>query len=108
VYGLSASHRWNGFKRFSREAVANEFYKHLNLYGVKSVNIQLKSEQEQFIRSQIDRGEYQNAENVISEAFKLLEARTNKIKEIRQKIAVGTAEIANGQMTDGEMVFEIF
>jgi antitoxin ParD1/3/4 len=70
------------------------------------VNIQLKSEQEQFIRSQIDRGEYQTVEDVISEAFKLLEAKTNKIEELRQKIAVGTAEIANGQMTDGEVVFE--
>ena len=78
----------------------------LNRYGVKSVNIQLKSEQEQFIRSQIDRGEYQTAEDVISEAFKLLEARTKKIEELRQKIAVGTQEIANGQMTDGEVVFE--
>jgi antitoxin ParD1/3/4 len=70
------------------------------------VNIQLKLEQEQFIRSQIDRGDYQTAEDVISEAFKLLEARTNKIEELRQKIAVGTQEIANGQMTDGEVVFE--
>jgi antitoxin ParD1/3/4 len=70
------------------------------------VNIQLKSEQEQFIRSQIDRGEYQTAEDVISEAFKLLEARTNNIEELRQKIAVGTQEIANGQITDGEVVFE--
>ena len=70
------------------------------------MNIQLKSEQEQFIRSQIDRGEYQTAEDVISEAFKLLEARMNKIEELRQKIAVGTQEIANGQMTDGEVVFE--
>jgi antitoxin ParD1/3/4 len=75
-------------------------------YGVKSVNIELKSEQEQFIRSQIDRGEYQTAEDVISEAFKLLEARTNRIEQLRQKIAVGTTEIANGQMTDGEVVFE--
>jgi len=70
------------------------------------VNIHLKSEQEQFIRSQIDRGEYQTAEDVTSEAFKLLEARTNKIEELRQKIAVGAAEITNGQMTDGEVVFE--
>jgi antitoxin ParD1/3/4 len=70
------------------------------------VNIQLKSEQEQFIRSQIDRGEYQTAEDVISEAFKLIEARAHKIEELRQKIAVGTQEIANGQMTDGEVVFE--
>ena len=70
------------------------------------MNIQLKSEQEQFIRSQIDRGEYQTAEDVISEAFKLLEARAHKMEELRQKIAVGTQEIANGQMTDGEVVFE--
>jgi antitoxin ParD1/3/4 len=70
------------------------------------MNIQLKSEQEQFIQSQIDRGEYKTAEDVISEAFKLLEARAHKIEELRQKIAVGTQEIANGQMTDGEVVFE--
>jgi antitoxin ParD1/3/4 len=70
------------------------------------VNIQLKSEQEEFIRSQIDRGEYLTAEDVISEAFKLLEAKAHKIEELRQKIAVGTQEIANGQMTDGEVVFE--
>jgi antitoxin ParD1/3/4 len=70
------------------------------------MNIQLKLEQEQFIRSQIDRGEYQTAEEVISEAFKLLEARAHKIEELREKIAVGTQEIANGQMTDGEAVFE--
>jgi len=70
------------------------------------MNIQLKLEQQQFIRSQIDRGEYQTAEDVISEAFRLLEARANKIEELRQKVAVGTQEIANGQMTDGEVVFE--
>jgi antitoxin ParD1/3/4 len=70
------------------------------------MNIQLKLEQEQFIRSQIDRGEYQTAEDVISEAFKLLEARTNKIEELRQNIAVGTAEIDKGQIIDGEVVFE--
>ncbi len=70
------------------------------------MNIELKSEQEQFIRSQIDRGEYQTAEDVISEAFKLLAARATKTDELRQKIAIGTAEIANGQITDGELVFE--
>jgi antitoxin ParD1/3/4 len=75
-------------------------------YGGKSVNIELKSEQEQFIRSQIESGEYQTADDVISEAFKLLAARANRIEQLRQKIAVGTAEIANGQITDGELVFE--
>jgi antitoxin ParD1/3/4 len=75
-------------------------------YRVKNMNIELKSEQEQFIRSQIESGEYQTADDVISEAFKLLAARANKIEELRQKIAVGTAEIVNGQITDGELVFE--
>jgi antitoxin ParD1/3/4 len=75
-------------------------------YRGKSVNIELKSEQEQFIRSQIESGEYQTADDVISEAFKLLAARAHKIDELRKKIAVGTAEIANGQITDGELVFE--
>ena len=70
------------------------------------MNIQLKLEQEQFIRDRIDRGEYKTAEDVISEAFKLLEARAHKIEELRQKIAVGTQETANGQITDGEVVFE--
>lgn len=70
------------------------------------MNIELKSEQEQFIRSQIESGEYQTADDVISEAFKLLAARANRIEQLRQKIAVGTTEIANGQMTDGELVFE--
>jgi antitoxin ParD1/3/4 len=70
------------------------------------VNIELKSEQEQFIRSQIESGEYLTADDVISEAFKLLAARANRIEQLRQKIAVGTAEIANGQITDGELVFE--
>ena len=70
------------------------------------MNIELKSEQERFIRSQIESGEYQNADDVISEAFKLLAARSNRIEQLRQKIVVGTTEIANGQITDGEVVFE--
>ncbi len=70
------------------------------------MNIELKSEQEQFIRSQIESGEYQTADDVIAEAFKLLASRSSKVEELRQKIAVGTAEIANRQITDGEVVFE--
>ena len=70
------------------------------------MNIQLKPEQEKFIREKIASGEYSNAEDVISQAFKLLEARERKIKELRAKIAIGTEQIANGQVTDGEIVFD--
>lgn len=70
------------------------------------MNIQLKPEQEKFIQEKIASGEYSNADDVISQAFKLLEARERKINELKDKIAVGTEQIAKGQVTDGEIVFE--
>ena len=69
------------------------------------MNIQLKPEQEKFIQDKIASGEYSNADDVINEAFKLLEIRERKLKELQAKIAVGTEQIANGQLTDGEEVF---
>ncbi|MGL6338729.1 MAG: type II toxin-antitoxin system ParD family antitoxin [Waterburya sp.] len=69
------------------------------------MNIQLKPEQEKFIQDKIASGEYSNADDVITEAFKLLEIREKKLKELQTKIAVGTEQIANGQLTDGEQVF---
>ncbi len=45
------------------------------------------------------------ADEVISEAFRLLEEREHRLEELRQKIAVGTEQIARGQVTDGEIVF---
>lgn len=70
------------------------------------MNIQLKPEQEKFIQEKIASGEYSNADDVITQAFKLLEIRESKIKELRDKITVATEQIAKGQVTDGEIVFE--
>ena len=69
------------------------------------MKIQLSSEQEKFIQEKITSGEYINAEEVISEALKLLELRENKIKELKAQIAIGTEQIAQGKVTDGEVVF---
>lgn len=69
------------------------------------MNIQLKPEQEKFIQDKIASGEYNNADDVITEAFKLLEIREKKLKEVQAKMAVGTEQIINGQLTDGEQVF---
>lgn len=68
------------------------------------MNISLKPEHEQFIQSQIQNGRFTNADEVISEAFKLLEQEC-RLQELRQKIAIGTQQIASGQVTDGEIVF---
>lgn len=69
------------------------------------MNIKLKPEQEKFIQDKIASGEYNNADDVITETFKLLEIREKKIKELQAKIAVGTEQRANGQLTQGEQVF---
>ena len=69
------------------------------------MTIQLKPEQEKFIQEKIASGEYKNADDVISQAFKLLEAKERKIKELQNKISLGTEQITQGQVTDGEEVF---
>lgn len=69
------------------------------------MNISLKPEHEQFIQSQIQSGKFTHPDEVITEAFKLLEERDHRIEELRRKIAVGAEQIAQGQVTDGEIVF---
>ena len=69
------------------------------------MNIVLKPEYEEFIRSQVQSGKYGSVEELIGEAIALLRERKQRIDELRQKIAVGTTQIAEGQVTDGELVF---
>ncbi len=70
------------------------------------MNIQLKPEQEKFIQEQMATGRFNHVDDVINEAFKLLEERERRLEELRQKIAVGTKQIQQGKVTDGEAVFE--
>ncbi|MEH2149597.1 type II toxin-antitoxin system ParD family antitoxin [Nostoc sp.] len=67
--------------------------------------IQIKPELEQFIQAQLASGRFSNADDVINEAFKLLQEREQRLEELRQKIAVGTEQIAKRQVTEGEVVF---
>ncbi len=75
------------------------------------MNIALNREQEQLILSQLKKGKYETLEAVIRDALDLLAAREAEkerlqLEELRQKIDVGTQQIARGQVTDGEIVFE--
>ena len=74
------------------------------------MEIKLKPEQEKFISHQIQKGKYQNPEQLISEALNLLEKKLNQtdkitLEELRQKIEVGREQIAKDRVTDGELVF---
>lgn len=75
------------------------------------MQVTLTLEQEQFVRSQIQSGYYRTPEDAISEGLKLLEMRDRqqkemRLEELRKEILVGTEEMRQGKVTDGEMVFE--
>ncbi|MDZ8094155.1 MAG: type II toxin-antitoxin system ParD family antitoxin [Nostoc sp. DedQUE05] len=72
------------------------------------MNITLKAEIEKFIQAQIATGRYANAEEVISQALKLLEKQDKEyqewVEETRQKVDVAIAELERGEGLDGETV----
>jgi antitoxin ParD1/3/4 len=70
------------------------------------MNINLKPEYEQFIQSQIANGQFATVDEVINEAVKLLEKQANQLEELKRKISLGTKQIKQGSVTDGEVVFE--
>ena len=75
------------------------------------MNITLSPEQEKFVQSQIARGNYQDVEQVIKEALTILEIINQendqkRLEELREKIALGLEDVKQGNVTDGELVFE--
>ena len=74
------------------------------------MNIRLKPEDEQFIQVQIAKGKYENPEEVISKALKLLEESEKDyqewVKETRQKVEVAVEQLERGEGIDGEVVVE--
>ena len=74
------------------------------------MNIRLKPEDEQFIQGQIAQGKYENPEEVISKALKLLEESEKDyqewVEETRQKVEVAVEQLERGEGIDGEVVVE--
>ncbi len=74
------------------------------------MNIRLKPEDEQFIQGQIAKGKYENPEQVISKALKLLDEWEKDyqkwVEETRQKVEVAVEQLERGEGIDGEVVVE--
>ncbi|NEO55618.1 MAG: type II toxin-antitoxin system ParD family antitoxin [Okeania sp. SIO3B5] len=72
------------------------------------MNISLNSEQIDFIQQKLKSGRYQDANEVIVEAFRLLEERDRAyqiwIKETQEKVDIAIEEIRRGEGIDGEIV----
>jgi antitoxin ParD1/3/4 len=68
------------------------------------MNIVLKPEHEQFVQKQLAKGQYGTVDELISTA--LLSGQEQRLKELRQQIAIGTEQIQQGRVVDGEAVFD--
>ena len=74
------------------------------------MDVHLKPELEQLIRSKIDSGEYDSPSDVVCEALRLLEERDQLLllqkEEVGRKIDEGLESLRAGKGVDGEAVFD--
>jgi len=76
------------------------------------MSISLRLEQEQFIQQKLESGKYRSADEVIFEAFRLLEERDKHyeqwLQDTRQKVKTGLEQLDRGEGIDGEVVMARF
>jgi antitoxin ParD1/3/4 len=73
------------------------------------MSIILKQEQEKFVLNKLQQGKYENADELFAIAFELLEKNERKEQELiqlKEKILEGKKQIEEGNLTDGEIVFQ--
>ncbi|CDM93528.1 MAG: type II toxin-antitoxin system ParD family antitoxin [Limnospira sp. PMC 1291.21] len=69
------------------------------------MSLSLTPETEQRIAHTLNQGQYRSADEVILAALELLEKREQYLAELRQQIEIGSSQIQQGKVTDGELVF---
>ena len=71
------------------------------------MTITLKPEQEKFIQEKLKSGRYQTVDEVVIEAFRLLEERDRHyekwVEETRKKVAIGLEQLDRGEGIEGEI-----
>lgn len=73
------------------------------------MQIAIKPDQEQYILEKLQQGKYKSIDELLSIAFQLLEEHDEKEKQLsqlRRKIAEGTEQLRQGEVTEGELVFQ--
>jgi antitoxin ParD1/3/4 len=73
------------------------------------MKIEVKPDQEKYILEKLQQGKYKSIDELLSIAFQLLEQHDEKEKqlsELRRKIAEGTEQIRQGEVIEGELVFQ--
>ncbi|MCE2719679.1 MAG: type II toxin-antitoxin system ParD family antitoxin [Dolichospermum sp.] len=73
------------------------------------MQIAIKPDQEQYILEKLQQGKYKSIDELLSIAFQLLEEHDEKEKQLsqlRRKIAEGTEQLRQGEVIEGELVFQ--
>jgi antitoxin ParD1/3/4 len=73
------------------------------------MNVTLTPDLEQIVNQRLASGLYKSAGEVIHEALRLLHEQDrlleNRLEELRREIAIGLAQLRNGEGIPGEQVF---
>ncbi|QUY43769.1 type II toxin-antitoxin system ParD family antitoxin [Acaryochloris marina] len=67
--------------------------------------IELKPAQKQFVQKQLEKGRFNTVDELFDMALMLLE-QDQRLEELRHQIDVGTEQIQQGKVVDGEAVFD--
>ncbi|AFZ57589.1 type II toxin-antitoxin system ParD family antitoxin [Anabaena cylindrica FACHB-243] len=73
------------------------------------MQIPVKPDQEKYLLKKLQEGKYKSIHELLSVAFQLLEQHEEKEKqliELRRKIAEGTEQLRQGEVVEGELVFQ--
>lgn len=73
------------------------------------MQIAIKPDQEQYILEKLQQGKYKSIDELLSIAFQLLKEHDEKEKQLSQlkrKIAEGTEQLRQGEVIEGELVFQ--
>jgi len=68
----------------------------------KNTSVTLGLHFESFIESTINQGRFETKSEAVREGLRLLELRETKLSVLRQTLAVGEAQLDNGEGVDGE------
>lgn len=75
-----------------------------------SLNVSLTPELEEYISSKVENGTYKSASEVVRDGLRLLQAaeesKAQWAANAREKIDRGWQQAQNGQLVEGEQVFE--
>mgnify|MGYP002777491945 CR=1 FL=1 len=73
------------------------------------MQIALRPEQEKFVLDKLQQGKYHSVDELLTVAFQLLEEFDHQEQELlnlREKITEGTRQIHQGNVVEGEAVFQ--